>query len=382
MSYLMSRLTRTLQIPMLVMLAAGMIFAVAASGSDPTPTPVPAPAPKAKATATPVPSFEEALYAAAKAEKEVVWATTDTEERTSAIIAAFEKRYPGIKVSLLTATSAELSERVLLEAKAGKLSVDVTDPGRDDRVVDAGIAADLTGIVNDLGVDPTLVFNDNQVFLKVGVPHAPIYNTNRLTGADIPKTYDDLLDPKYSGEIAVENRLKGFIYLTNLPEYGDTRPDLWGEEKTASYLSKVKANKLQALKGNSGVGDLVASGEKSIALEINLSSFERLRSKGAPVNIVPVAVQSVEPTPHFVTKEGPHPNAGKLFAYFLMSKEGRALWTKLRPSSDLELSEDTEYAKLMKSTGSKIVAPGTAMNNHFRRLTNLYREAIGIPVKK
>ncbi len=85
------------------------------------------------------------------------------------------------------------------------------------------------------------------------------------------------------------------------------------------------------------------------------------------------------PVHHFVTKGGPHPNAGKLFAAFLMSDEGRALWTKVRPTSDLSLSENTDYAKLIKSKGSKIVPGGTEMNDHFGRLTKKYREAIGIP---
>ncbi|MYF65508.1 MAG: extracellular solute-binding protein, partial [Chloroflexi bacterium] len=157
----------------------------------------------------------------------MVWATTDTEERTTAIIGAFEAKYPGVKVSLITANSAELRERLFLEAQAGRITVDVTDPGRDNRVIEEDLAEDLTDIVEELGVDPNLVYSDNRIWLKVGVPHAPICNTYRLPGDEFPQSYADLLDPKFDGEIVVENRLKGFIYLTNLPEYGDSRPGLW-----------------------------------------------------------------------------------------------------------------------------------------------------------
>jgi len=62
-----------------------------------------------------------------------------------------------------------------------------------------------------------------------------------------------------------------------------------------------------------------------------------------------------------------------------MGPEGRALWTKVRPTSDLALVEDTPYANLVKSKGSKIVPPGTELNDHFGRLTDKYLEAIGIP---
>ena len=353
------------------------VASLAACGSDPTPTPTATPAPQA--TPTPVPGLLEQLHAAAQEEGGIVWATTDTEERTTAMIGAFEAKYPGVKVSLITANSAELRERLFLEAQAGRITVDVTDPGRDNRVIEEDLAEDLTDIVEELGVDPNLVYSDNRIWLKVGVPHAPICNTDRLPGDEFPQSYADLLDPKFDGEIVVENRLKGFIYLTNLPEYGDSRPGLWEEDDVAEYLSGVKANNLKAQRGNGVVGDLVASGEVSCALEINLSSFQNLWSKGAPLDIVPVETISVEPVHHFVPKNSPNPNAAKLFAAFLMGPEGRALWTEVRPTSDLALAEDTPYANLVKSKGSKIVPPGTELNDHFSRLTDKYLEAIGIP---
>ncbi len=353
------------------------VASLAACGSDPTPTPTATPAPQA--TPTPVPGLLEQLYAAAQEEGEIVWATTDTEERTTAMIGAFQAKYPGVKVSLITANSAELRERLFLEAQAGRITVDVTDPGRDNRVIEEDLAEDLTDIVEELGVDPNLVYSDNRIWLKVGVPHAPICNTDRLSASEFPQSYADLLDPSLKGEIVVENRLKGFIYLTNLPEYGDSRPGLWEEDEVAEYLSAVKANDLKAQRGNGVVGDLVASGEVSCALEINLSSFENLREDGAPLDIVPVETISVEPVHHFVPKNSPNPNAAKLFAAFLMGPEGRALWTKVRPTSDLALVEDTPYANLVKSKGSKIVPPGTELNEHFGRLTDKYLEAIGIP---
>ena len=366
--------TRVVPATLIAVLAAALL---AACGSDPTPTPTATPAPQA--TPTPVPGLLEQLYAAAQQEGEIVWATTDTEERTTAMIGAFEAKYPGVNVSLITANSAELRERLFLEAQAGRITVDVTDPGRDNRVIEEDLAEDLTDIVEELGVDPNLVYSDNRIWLKVGVPHAPICNTDRLSASEFPQSYADLLDPSLKGEIVVENRLKGFIYLTNLPEYGDSRPGLWEEDEIAEYLSAVKANDLKAQRGNGVVGDLVASGEVSCALEINLSSFENLREDGAPLDIVPVETISVEPVHHFVPKNSPNPNAAKLFAAFLMGPEGRALWTKVRPTSDLALVEDTPYANLVKSKGSKIVPPGTELNDHFGRLTDKYLEAIGIP---
>ena len=368
-------LTRAVPAALVAVLAAALF---AACGSDPTPTPTPRPA-VATATPTPVPSLLDTLYAGAQEEGEVVWATTDQEEVTAIFIEDFQNTYPGVKVSLIRATSAELRDRLFLEATANRITVDVTDPGRDNRVVEEDLAVDLTDIIDELGVDPNLVYSDNRIFLKVGVPHAPMCNTNRLTGDEFPTSYQDMLDPRFKGEIVVENRLKGFIYLTNIPEYGDTRPDLWSEDEVAEYLSAVKANDLRALRGNTGVGDLVASGEVLCALEINVSSFERLWLAGAPVELVPVEVFSVEPVYHFVPKGAPHPNAAKLFAAFLLSERGQELWAQARPTSDLTLTQDTPYANYARGLGSKVIPSGTELNDHFGRLTDKYVEAIGIP---
>ena len=368
-------LTRAVPAALVAVLAAALF---AACGSDPTPTPTPRPA-VATATPTPVPSLLDTLYAGAQEEGEVVWATTDQEEVTAIFIEDFQNTYPGVKVSLIRATSAELRDRLFLEATANRITVDVTDPGRDNRVVEEDLAVDLTDIIDELGVDPNLVYSDNRIFLKVGVPHAPMCNTNRLSADEFPTSYQDMLDPRFKGEIVVENRLKGFIYLTNIPEYGDTRPDLWSEDEVAEYLSAVKANDLRALRGNTGVGDLVASGEVLCALEINVSSFERLWLAGAPVELVPVEVFSVEPVYHFVPKGAPHPNAAKLFAAFLLSERGQELWAQARPTSDLTLTQDTPYANYARGLGSKVIPSGTELNDHFGRLTDKYVEAIGIP---
>ena len=71
------------------------------------------------------------------------------------MIGACEKAYPGVPVKLITANSKELTERLFLEAQAGQITVDVTDPGRDNRVVEADLAEDLTDIIEELGVDTT-----------------------------------------------------------------------------------------------------------------------------------------------------------------------------------------------------------------------------------
>ena len=368
--------TRAVPVALVALLMAALF---AACGSDPTPTPTPRPA-AATATPTPVPGLLDQLYAAAQQEGEIVWATTDTEERTTAMIGAFEAKYPGVSVSLITANSAELRERLFLEAQANQITVDVTDPGRDNRVVEEDLAEDLTGHRRGARRRPESGLL-GQPHLAEGGCSARAHLQHRQTFSKrVPAVVRGPAGPEPEGrDRPSRTGSRGSSTSPTCLSTADSRPGLWEEDRVAQYLSDVKANELKAQRGNGVVGDLVASGEVSCALEINLSSFENLREDGAPLDIVPVETISVEPVHHFVPKNSPNPNAAKLFAAFLMGPEGRALWTKVRPTSDLGLVEDTPYANLVKSKGSKIVPPGTELNEHFGRLTDRYLEAIGLP---
>ena len=134
----------------LLFLIAVALPVLAACGSDPTPTPKPA------ATATPVPqlSVEQQLYKDAQATNggKIAWVFPTRAAQGEPIIAAFEAEYPGLKVELTTKSTSEVTEGLLLEAKAGKISADVADPGRDSRLLDQNIFANSTDIFDDVKV--------------------------------------------------------------------------------------------------------------------------------------------------------------------------------------------------------------------------------------
>ena len=235
---------------------------IAACGSDPTPTPTPRPA-AATATPTATLTLEEQLYkdALAANDGKISWVFPTRAEQGKPITEAFEAQYPGLNVELTTKSTSEVIEGLLLEDKANKVTIDVADPGRDGRVLERKIMSDNSDIFDDVGIAKGARYGDGQATLYIPLAHGVMYNTDRVKGADIPQTYEDLLDPKWKGDLVLEDRLKGFIYLTDIPAYNGRFENLWSEEKILDFLTKLKAQKPLIMHGNTTVGNAVASGE-------------------------------------------------------------------------------------------------------------------------
>ena len=149
---------------------------------------------------------------------------TGADSEVRPVITAFERRFPGIAVRRLAGESSELVSRILLEEQAGRVTIDVTDPGHSKRVVDEHVAQDLSDVVRMFAADRRLVYWGNHVWAKVLAPYGIIYNTERLSRADAPKSWSDAANPRFKGNIIFENRLKPFIYMTDIPAYGGTLP--------------------------------------------------------------------------------------------------------------------------------------------------------------
>jgi iron(III) transport system substrate-binding protein len=320
----------------------------------------------------------DALYAKARQEGSLVWAVTGDDTEVLPVVAAFERRFPGVTVRYLEAESSELVSRLFLEEQAGHVTIDVTDPGHTRRVVDEHVAQDLSDVMRMFNADSRLVYWGNHVWAKALTPYGIIYNKNLLSAADAPKSWNDVASPRFKGNIIIENRLKEFIYMTDIPEYGGTLPQLWSESRVAAYVRQIKANEPVVVHGVPRVAQEVASGEEAVGF-INLDEFDTQLKQGAPLAVAPVSFVPAAAVLNFVPAHAPHPNAAKLFAGFLMSPEGRAVWAKARSSSDLTLSGDSEYDRAMRAAGPPRIVPLTPdIDLEYDRLQKVYSSIMGI----
>ena len=262
---------------------------------------------------------DAALYEAAKKEGQVVWYTTlIVNQAVRPLIAAFNKKYPGIDVRYARSDSGPNAIKIMNEARAGKVEGDVFDgiatpaPLLKAGLIEPFVASEANKY------PPSLRDSEGRWNALVLYFLTPGINT-QLVGKDDIKTAQDLLDPKWKGKIAWGNEPS-----SGAPAYVGAVLQAMGEDKGMAFLRALaKQNIINVEATNRAILDQVILGQYPIALSIFNHHAEISAKKGAPT-----AWLKVEPIPapfHSIglVKNAPHPNAARLLIDFLLSEEGQ-----------------------------------------------------------
>jgi ABC-type Fe3+ transport system substrate-binding protein len=263
---------------------------------------------------------EAELYELAKKEGQVIWYSPATEPDATTFIKAFEAKYPGISVEQLRLTSSPLAERFSAEREAGADTADAvqtTDPVFMQTALEKGWFTPLqeAGLPGyDAFPKELLRPNLGSMITTVSLG-AFLYNTDLVSEADVPRTWDDLLDPKWKGEII-------------MPDPSTTRTSLgrWGalvEHLGEEYMAKFREQDVRFIAdGGVATAELLAAGEASIMAPSTTSVAEELIVNGAPIGMVLPDATSALFTGPALNSTAKHPNAAKLFINFLIGPEG------------------------------------------------------------
>jgi ABC-type Fe3+ transport system substrate-binding protein len=266
---------------------------------------------------------DAALIAAAKQEGQVTWYTTQIITQIGRpAMEAFQKKY-GIKVNAIRGDSVELSVRLTNEAKAGRTQADVFDgTSTATALKKSGVALkwqpERTHQLPSEYWDAEGYWVANNIYV-----HTPAYNTNLVPPGTQPKTWQDLVDPKWKGRMAwathpTSSGAPGFVGLV-LKE--------WGEEKGKTYLRELARQNITRLGGSArAVTDQAIAGEYPVVLQIFNHQPVISRQRGAPIDWIAMNPSMAILSVAGVTKDAPHPNAGKLFVDFLVSEDGQKLF--------------------------------------------------------
>jgi iron(III) transport system substrate-binding protein len=170
------------------------------------------------------------------------------------IYPAFEKRFPGIRINHVDATSDKLAARAIAEARGGRTIADVLEFGLEniDQVHEQGLVLDRP-IPESAEYPDNLkgrYWNANNLIFFVGA-----WNTQRVKKEEEPKSFDDFGDPRWKGRLIAEPRdYEILIALTH--KYKDF-------EKAKAMLSKIAANQVEFHKGHSQLAELLVAGQAS-----------------------------------------------------------------------------------------------------------------------
>ena len=272
--------------------------------------------------ASPVSAADQALIDAAKKEGKVTWYTALIVNQFAAPVAeAFQKKY-GIKVDYVRANAAESILRISNEAKAGKVQADVFDS-----FGAAGLAKDgiLESYIPDSAKRLSKEFYDPNGFWVATNLYilTPGYNSTLVPPAQVPKTFEDLLDPKWKGKMAwgsngSPSSAAGFVGVV-LAEMG--------EDKGMAYLRKLAEQRIAPVPlAARQVLDQVIAGEYAIALQVFNNHAVISKQQGAPSEWIPMNPALGVLSVFSLTKNGPSKNAGKLLIDYLVSEEGQQLF--------------------------------------------------------
>jgi len=263
----------------------------------------------------------ESLIKAAQAEGVVNYYTGLTENTDRRINEAFYKRY-GIRPGVVILSGAEVARRYSDEAAAGNIGADVVIlAGGADALAALGQEKEWMEPISSSGL-PTLTSGEFPARMNPGrsaiisiTPWVIGYNTDKVSKAEIPKDYADLLNPKWKGQVLVNDPADSIAYV-----------DFWAvlaDHYDASFFEKLRQT-IRHVGGPSIGTQALAAGDGAFAIPQTGAQVQLVGSKGAPVGMVTMDLTTGVQNQVMLTarSKSKHPNAGRLFANWVMSMDG------------------------------------------------------------
>lgn len=235
------------------------------------------------------------------------------------VIKAYEAKYK-VKVSLWRGSSEQVVQRVVAEARAGRKDVDLiltNGPALEalhrEKLLEAVKSPKTANLIPE-AIQPAGDWTATQLNVFVAA-----YNTDLVKKADLPKTYQDLTDPKWKGKIGVE--------AGDSDWFAGVVMDL-GEEKGLKLFREIaKVNGFSVRKGHTLLTNLVSAGEVPLSLTNYSFTAEQNKASGAPFDWFVIPPAMARPNGVAVTKSSQHPNAALLFYDFVLD-EGQPMFLK------------------------------------------------------
>jgi iron(III) transport system substrate-binding protein len=250
----------------------------------------------------------------AKKEGKLILYSAMNQADSTKLIALYRSRYPFVDASFFHAGSTPLINRILTETRANRFLFDVVS-GKVSDLLLLQKKALLGKIVSSELVSFPEKFKDKQDrWVDIYTNYYTIaYNTNLIKPPDVPTKWEDLLNSRWNdGKIALDPRAYDWFF---------GMVAAWGSERANDFMRKFNQNRPTLRDGNPLIVSLLAAGEFPIAITY-AHSVERLRSKGAPVDWVPVKPVIALPIAIGLSARPLHPGAANLFVDLVLSKEG------------------------------------------------------------
>lgn len=260
---------------------------------------------------------------AAKKEAKVVVYGSVPPQSMEGLHQAFKKKY-GIDVEYWRGSSTQVSERALTEWRAGKPAFDIAEGNRGVQLImkDEGLFQKFIPPASQKFPDR---FKEKDALITPWrvLPISMLYNTELVKSGDIPKTFDDLLNPKWMGKISIPDPTRHTTtaqFLWNLRKF---KGDKW-----LDYVKGLAKQKPVLVESLAPVTTTIIKGEALVGI----TYIKYIKQYKGPVDYIPMDQYLTDPNYLGLSAKASHPNAAKLYIDFACSPEGQK-----------EIAEDGEF---------------------------------------
>ncbi|HWP24361.1 MAG TPA: extracellular solute-binding protein [Candidatus Binatia bacterium] len=269
------------------------------------------------------PDRQKILIEGAKKEGKLsLYTTLIVDQVVRPVKEAFEKEYPFLQVEFFRGNSERLVQKMIAEYQAKRYEVDIIDGTvsptmvRRAHLLQRFYSPVLAEYPAELKDAQGFWGSTNLYFFATG------YNTRMVKTADAPKTYEELLNPRWKGQMMWStSRGSGApIFIGNIL-------NTMGTEAGKAYLQKLRGQNIaKTTASNRQVLDLTIAGEYPLALHIFNHHAYISKSAGAPVDWIPQEPVTATIQTVALAKNSPHPHAALLFLDFVMSERGQKVF--------------------------------------------------------
>jgi iron(III) transport system substrate-binding protein len=262
---------------------------------------------------------EQRLIEGARKEGSLTLYTSFTTNDMAVFFAAFEKKY-GIKVNAWRASSENVLQRAVMEARARRYEVDAFETNgpelealHREQLLQAVSSPHHSSLVPQ-AVRPHREWATTRFNLFVAA-----YNTKLVKKEELPTTWADLAHPRWKGRLGIEAYDHDW-FAGIIGGLGET-------QGLKVFRDIVATNGMSVRKGHTLLSNLVVSGEVPLALTIYYYRPVQLKEKGAPIDWFALKPVLARPNGVAVARRAPHPHAALLF-YDFMLNEAQEIMTR------------------------------------------------------
>ena len=300
------------------------------------------------------------LLEGAKKEGPLAIYTSAQSDDMGALVAGFEKKY-GLKTTTWRAGSEKVLQRAVTEARGNRHTVDIIETNGPElesmsreKILVAVKSPHLTQLIPQaLRPHGEWVGTRLNVFVQA-------WNTKLVKKEELPKSWDDLLHPRWKGRLGIEADDQDWLSGV-MAEIGEARG-------VKLFKDIVAANGMSVRKGHTLLTQLVVSGEIPFALTVYNYKAEQFKDKGAPIDWMSIGMPIARPNGVAMTRAAPNPHSAILFFDFEISEEGQ----KILASRDF-VPTSTKVENVFAKTGLRFV-DSRLMLDEYEKWNKLYEE--------